>query len=428
MKDLIINNKNYKILIDNTSENENIFLQNDLDFLKSKDLIKEINKKDIRIRFVGEIITPNYHYISLPKKFNITEDNVILIKKTLNKYKNLKKDGKSLIENYSFSPDNKGELSSDIFYFNKLKEYFLDYITYEFIYPKEKNEIHSNEHSSGDIDVPKTDMNIDRYGYGITYKIKDIKNNPKWNLDDIYYTTILKLSELYGSENDKLQIDNMIKFLKTEGYNINEDSRILQDNMPVDDISKDIKKIDVDDIHYPIKNALINYYESTKIKNKHTIFAFHTTKFQYAWEYFSKIALFNDDDFRRKMKKIMLTHLKLGEEHELNPDIFSNFNNKKFIGDSKYYWNFDNDFSKELYQYNQATEYVYPIVVFIPSTETKFYDPLNKNIPDYSPDSKCELIRILLSLEDVISDVINDTKICINKVQPIIKKLTDRVF
>jgi len=429
MKDLVFNDKTYKILVNNTREKGDVFLEQDLDFLLESDYIKFINRTEVLIRFVGEIITPNNHYISLPKNFEETEENIILTKKVLNKFKNLKKDNKLLIDNYSFVPNTKSEIKSDVFYFNKLKEFFLDYVTYEFVFPKEKQRIHSSTPIRAQVDPVKSDFNLGRYGHGITYKVKDIKNSKNWNLDDIYYSTIKKLAKEYASEKDKKQIKEVYDFLIEEGYVLDEDQRVLNNNPPVDEIIRDIKKSDVGDVHFPIKNALLKYYENVGLTNKYTVFAYKTKFFNLIWERICQIVLHDDEKFRKKTKKQMYLPVFFGKEKsELNPDIFSNYDGKKFIGDSKYYAKFDSNFDKELYQYNQGTEYKYPVVVFIPTTETYFYDPNNTGIPSYSSDYQCELIVIGLSLKDVIEDVINGTNVCIEKVQKIIKKKTDREF
>jgi hypothetical protein len=181
METLVIKGKSYKILVDSKIENVKNFLSADLEQLEDKKLVEYNSRSTFKVKFVGVFTTPNYDYISLPKKFTVTEDNVELIKKVLNKYKKIKIDGKILITNYSFIPKTGEYIESDIFYFNKLKEYFLDYITYEFIYPEGKITKHSVQPAEGTIDVPKTELNTIRYGHGLTYKIKETKKEG-WNL------------------------------------------------------------------------------------------------------------------------------------------------------------------------------------------------------------------------------------------------------
>ena len=53
-----------------------------------------------KVAFVGEVITPNGYFISLPKNFTNTDtSNVELVKSILKEFKNLKKKGKLLIKN-----------------------------------------------------------------------------------------------------------------------------------------------------------------------------------------------------------------------------------------------------------------------------------------------------------------------------------------
>jgi hypothetical protein len=216
----------------------------------------------------------------------------------------------------------------------------------------------------------------------------------------------------------------MKKYLDQEGFVIKEDTRILKEDISEDGILNDIKKCEVDIIHNIIKNTLIQYYTSMKIDKKHTIFAFFTKEFEYVWQYFSQVALCNSEKFKNKMNFFPTTILKDEEwiEKKSIPDIFSSYKGRKFLGDSKYYSNLDNDFNKEMYTYNQAQENVYPMVVFAPDQSTKYHDIRQ------SPLQEEELIVIQLSLEEVIKDIMNDTKICIEKVQDIISKATQRKF
>lgn len=422
MRDLVLDNKNYKVLINGEKLPINFFEDSDFKYLKKYKLIKSFDFEDIIVDFVGDFITPSTNYISLPKKFTINEFNVKLTKKTLNKFKLLKHDGKTLVTNMSFLPDDKGDLKSDVFYFNKLKEYFLDYITYEFVYPKKMIQKHSKQPLKGKIDTIKSEMNYDRLGPGITYKIKDVKNNKEWNLDDIYYTTLVKLSDNFGSDRDKQQIKDMKKFLDEEGYEIELDNRILQEDIPTEEIIKDIKKIDVNSIHNPIKNTLIDYYQSRNIIEKYSIFAFYTKEFDYVWEYICRIVLKHDEDFKNGITLINPTTTKnrddVGEETKLNPDIYSSYKGHLFIGDSKYYSNLDSNFHKEMHEYNEATENKYTMAVFIPSDKTAKYRIKRQNVK--------ELIVITLSLEEVILDVINNTNITIEKVHTILAKSSRR--
>ena len=378
MKDIQSKNKTYKVLIDSEEELQSDFLQSDLDFLRknSEDSLSkrqlplvEFSSDKVKIKFVGELITPNTNFIALPKNFAINEKNVDITLKILNKYKDLKKDGNTLLSNFSFSYTREG-IESELFFFKKLKGFFLDYITYEFIYPKKRIEIHSPRPiRNSKIDIVKTEREVGRKGHGITYKVKDIKNSNKWNIDDIYFTTLMNLSKIYGSERDNEKIINMASFLKDEGYDIN----IVDINE--EEVIGQIKKCETNITHYPIVNTLIGYYDSKSVSDKYTIRAFYTKNFEYVWEYFSRIVFKYSDDFRKSVtvKKLTITdqHDNITEHDDIRPDVFSDYNGHKFIGDCKYYRNLDGDFYKEMYEYNISLSNKYPMVIFVPSVKTQ---------------------------------------------------------
>lgn len=92
-----------------------IFSESELQFIKSKELI-DIRGTHFSPLFVGEFITPENSYFSLPKNFEPTTQNIELFKKVLSRYKDLKgKDGKTLLSNTSFTISPKGELKSEKF-------------------------------------------------------------------------------------------------------------------------------------------------------------------------------------------------------------------------------------------------------------------------------------------------------------------------
>jgi hypothetical protein len=415
MKNIQWNNKNYKVLVDSTEEEQSNFLQPDIDFLRknSEDSLSkrqlplvEFNNSKVKVKFVGELITPNTNFISLPKNFTINEKNVDLTLKILNKYKDLKKDGNTLLSNFSFSYTKEG-IESELFFFKKLKEFFLDYLTYEFIYPKKRIEIHSPRPiKNSKIDIVKTEREIGRKGPGITYKVKDIKNSDKWNLDDIYFTTLINLLDIYGSEKDREKITNMENFLKDEGYKIN----IIDIND--DKVIDQIKKCETGIIHYPIVNTLIGYYDSKNVSDKYTVRAFYTKSFEYVWEYFSRIVFNYNDEFRKELNVEKLTVKdrddKITEYSDIRPDVFSDYKGHRFIGDCKYYRNIDGDFYKEMYQYNIAFGNKYPMVILVPSMKTQ--RSFIRRHASY------ELFVIKVSIEEVINDVVSDTKSVISKV------------
>jgi len=397
MKTISIN-KIYNVIIDSSLENINNFSQDDFKFLLDKKLVEittDINY--IKIIFVGEVITPNANFLSLPKNFTINEENCILIQDVLKEFKDLEKDDKKLISNKSFYF---GEnLESEIYYFKKLKKFFLDFITYKFIYPKKELEYYSNKSiKGGTINVVKTISNEDRYN-GCCYNVKDISNSKKWNLDDIYYTTLINLTNKYGSIKDKEDIENLKKYLINIGYD-------FQKIKITSNVIDDIKKCKVGITHYPIKNTLINYYENQKISEKYTIFAFYTTNFCHIWEYFCRRALNHDKYFKTKIK------WKEPSYKTSNPDVFSDYNGHKMISDSKYYNNQHQDFTKELHEYNEAQKNQYPMVILLTDIDTKYLETLNHR--------KKELIKIAISLEELVNDVMNHTTISIDKIHTIL--------
>jgi len=415
MKILQCNGKTYNVLIDSSEYPKKNFLTQDLVFLKydydksienNKLPLVEFNRDQIKIKFVGELITPNSNYISLPKNFTSSVNNIQIVLEVLSRYKDLKKDGKTLMSNKSFSSSISG-IESNIFYFDKLKEFFLDYITYEFIFPKKRIEIHSSRPiKNSKIDVKRTEMQVDRLGPGITYRVKDIKNSKSWNLDDIYFTTIINLMNEYGNDSDRNKISNMTSFLRDEGYDFN-----LVD-IDYSSVLKDINSCEVDILHYPIKNTLLSYYRDRKISERYDIRAFYTKNFEYVWEFFSRKVFHDNIEFRKESrieKMINITHKDIVEEiDDIRPDVFSEYKGKRFIGDCKYYRRLDSDFYKEMYQYNTAFGNQYPMVIFIPSTKTQRH--LIRRMQNF------ELFIIKVSLEEVVKDVIDNTNNTIDKI------------
>ena len=402
-----------------------IFTDSELKFLKSKELI---NIKDDKFQpsFVGEFVTPENSYFSLPKNFQPTPENkddlVNLFKKVLIRYKDLKgKDGKTLLTNNSFAISSTGDIKSEKFYYNELKEFFLDFITYEYIYPKKTILKHSTSPiSGGKIDVFSTMRNRKQKGPGITYKTKDIQNTLDWNLDDIYWSTIKSLANLYSSEDDVKQISEMKEFLLDEGYILNE-----IDLSNKDKVISDINKCEVGIIHQPIKNILLDYYESKSIGERFSINAFYTLKFQYVWEELTRESLKHSDNFKSGVKEEFNKPMRrrFREDptgyRDLMPDIFSQYNGKSFIGDAKYYKDPENShFDKEMYVYNQLIDNKYPMCVFIPSDITKRLEVRDQG--------EFELIVFLISVQEAIQDAVENSDRTIIKVMNLIGKNTKR--
>jgi hypothetical protein len=102
----------YHILIDGKNYISSELTENELKFFKKKNLIK-INGDLFKTNFVGEIITPDKNYFSVPKNFEANEKNINLFKEVLNKYSKI--NGKSLLENNTFIISDDGELESEKF-------------------------------------------------------------------------------------------------------------------------------------------------------------------------------------------------------------------------------------------------------------------------------------------------------------------------
>jgi hypothetical protein len=404
-----------------------IFTESELEFVTSKELI-EVRRDRFWPKFVGEFTTPENSYFSLPKNFEATDENVELFKKVLQNYKELKgTDGKTLLTNNTFAVSPDGQLKSEKFYYNELKEFFLDYITYEYIYPQKQKKVHSTSPvTGGKIDVFTTMKMRKQKGPGITYKIKDVKNSNDWNLDDIYWSTINELSKKYATSDDTKQISEMRGFLEDQGYEFK-----TVDISDKDKIIKDINRCDVGLIHQPIKNTLIDYFKSRMISENFIINIFYTVKFQYVWEELVRDALCHNDDWKDELKDVFLQYKPTRRRYEegdvpttyrdLMPDLFSydKQTDKCFIGDAKYYQDPDNShFDKEMYVYNQLINNKYPMCVFIPSKVTRRIDVREQG--DF------ELIVFKISVKDAINDAINKQRNTIEKIQEIIMKNCNR--
>lgn len=415
-----------------------IFTDQELRFIESKKLIT-ISKTHFKVNFVGEIITPENKFFSLPKNFRVTEQNVDIFKKVLKDYN--KVSGKSLLFNNTFIITKTGDIKSEKFYFNELKNYFLDFITYEFIYPSKTLKKHSaSPISGGKIDIFSTMRNRKSRGPGITYKVKDIKNSNSWNLDDIYWSVIEYLSKKY---NDYTEIFQMKRFLESEGYVLN-----TIDISNSEKMLSDINKCDVGIIHNPIKNVLLSYFKSTSVSECYKINAFYTDNFAFVWEELMRLSLRENKLFRDELKsnfyrketrrKWFPDELSISEFLQRNrvrvvnkdslkngfrvsyeidvksiPDIFSEYNSKRFIGDAKYYQDPENaEFEKEFRTYNQLMNNEYPMVVFIPSNRTK--------VLHVREEGELELVIFNISVEKSISDVVNKTNMTIDTVQTLL--------
>ena len=452
---VFVESNRFEYNINETIDGEPIFTESELKFIEEKEkklLTKAGNQ--FKVNFVGELITPDSKFFSLPKNFDITDDNIEIFKKVLKNYT-----GNSLLTNNTFSITKSG-IKSERFFYNELKYYFLDYITYEFIYPKKNILKHSSSPiTGGKLDVQSTMRYRKQKGPGITYKVKDIINNEDWKIDDIYWSVIDYLANKY---NDRVEIDEMKKFLDSEGYTINKID--ISDSK---EMISEIDKCDVGIIHNPIKSILISYFESTTVGETYKINAFYTDKFQYVWEELVRECLkngksdkestqfkkslndkFNRTELRRKwfsnkeeldkfvndanksrtIVKIIKEEkvglgVRLNYEIDLRsvPDVFSDYKGKKFIGDAKYYQDPENaDFEKEFKTYNTLTDNKYPMVVFVPSKRTR--------VLHTRTEGEFELIIFHISVSEAIDDAVNGLDNTIIRVHKLIGKYTDRFF
>jgi hypothetical protein len=395
----------------------------------TENFIIEVQGDTFKSNFVGEFLTPEKNFFSVPKNFNTDNETIDIFIKILDHYRNLKKEGKTLLLNNTFTISNNGKLESEKFYYNELKEFFLDFVTYEFIYPRKTVKKHTTSPTKGKIDVLSTIRNRKEKGTGVTYQVKDVENSDNWNIDDIYWSVVKQLSETYGSSSDIKEINDMKDFLKEEGYKIKE-----TDISDFDEVIKNIEKCDVGIIHNPIKNTLLDYFQTKKISEKYKLKAFYTNNFKYVWEHMVRIVLYHNKEFEKELSfkfKNVETHSKwvnsnnikkfLSDkkgsfissdnpnivewfEHSLEPDLFSEIkiDNKtlRFIGDAKYYKDINSDFRKEMSEYNDAMENKYPMCIFVPSNITKV------NRRRRSQDQTKELLIFKIDIKDVIEESI----------------------
>jgi hypothetical protein len=427
-------NEYKEIFVDSRGEpyQKSILEDSELKFFIEKNLVKE-QGQSFKTNFVGEVITPNNKYFSLPKRFEATPENISLFKEVLNKYAII--NGKSLLENNTFIINPSGKMESEKFYYKELKSFFLDYITYEFIYPKKRIKKHSTAPiSGGKIDIASTDRYRDQKGPGVTYNVKDFKNSDDWRLDDIYWSTISYLADKY---NDRREIDEMFNFLEVEGFDIKE-----IDISDSNKILKEIESCEVGIIHNPIKETLISYFKSKSVDStKFKIKVFYTDNFAFVWEEMVRSALKENKEFRDELKNRFdrkQSHNKwFTSNDEINefikeknkhkniikeisrdksgtgimlrfetdsvsiPDLFSEWKGKRIIGDAKYYNDPEGStYEKEFVTYNRLSDNKYPMLILGPGLRTRSLNIIR--------EEELELIIFTLSIKDVINDAVNN--------------------
>jgi hypothetical protein len=314
-----------------------------------------------KVVFVGEVVTPHGYFISLPKNFTDTSSsNVKLVKSILKEFSSLTKSGKILIKNKSYEVG--GEIDSDYYYWSKIYSYFTDYITYGFYYPKNRIIRHSLKRQQGRLNPMLTEVNRERTGSGLTYEVKDYSDNYFRNT---FYSILKLLENQFASKHESEKINEIEKFLhnKEISFQIIEIDKQYFLNYA--------KNLQTNPIHDVIHKTLVNYFLSSKIKEKNTINAFYTQEFEYLYEYL--------------LQKVLVHNVSYKNVNWLNP----NFKNLQpdiiadsFIGDAKYYKVEDfssKPFEKELYAYNVANGNSQPNFVFIPSEETRHLQTLVHN-------------------------------------------------
>ena len=147
---VFVESNRFEYNINEIIDGEPIFTESELKFIEEKKLLTKVGNQ-FKVSFVGELITPDSKFFSLPKNFDITDENIEIFKKVLKNYT-----GNSLLTNNTFSITKSG-IKSENFFYNELKYYFLDYITYEFIYPKKTILKHSSSPiTGGKLDVQST--------------------------------------------------------------------------------------------------------------------------------------------------------------------------------------------------------------------------------------------------------------------------------
>lgn len=344
-----------------------------------------------KVVFVGEVITPFACFISLPKNFKSTDySNVELVKSILKEFKNLKKRGKTLIKNKSY--DFGSEIDSDFFYWRKLYSTFIDYITYEFFYPKKRKVKHSLIREFGRLNPMLTEMNRDKLGNGLTFEIKDHSDNYFRN---VYYTILKILEGEFASEFESNKIHEVEVFLKNKNIKF----KIIEIDKVV--FFKYAKHNQFSDIYQTILKTIINYLLNSKIREKNTINVFYTQEFEYLFEYLLQNALHHNNS----LKSYNWTDPNF---KTLHPDIIT----ETFIGDAKYYKISDfsqSPFEKELYAYNVANCNSQPNFVFIPSEETKHLKTLIHN------SYKLEVLSV--NLKEVLTDYYSKKNITLDFVR-----------
>lgn len=241
-----------------------------------------------------------------------------------------------------------------------------------------------------------TDLNREKYGTGITYEVKNIKED---TFKNIYYTTLKNLERKFASEAEQYHILETELFLKAKGHVFKE----VEIN--ADCFLNHIKTLEVSTLHETIVKTINNYYLESKIKEKHFISVFYSKEFEYVFEYLLQTVLKHSNSYKNS-SWINPNYKKL------QPDIVT----ETFIGDAKYYKITEANkygFEKELYAYNIANLNKQPNIVFIPSEKTEHLKTLEHGI--------YRLEVVSLNLRDVLNDYLQKDYTCLKFVQALVK-------
>ncbi len=390
------------ILLIDSGLYEKEFFEDSFDFMLSHGLLQVKHYiKSYKVVFVGEVFTPYNHFVALPKNFeDLSEENLCLTMAMLKEFKNLRRKGKLLIQNKSFVIGE--EIESDFYYWGKLYSFFMDYITYEFYYPKGRIVVHSSKPQQGRLNPMKTEINAERYGNGITYEVKDFSDD---TIRNIYYTVLKQLEKKFASPSEARKISQMEAVLKDKGVEFKE---IIID---VFEFINSVRTIQFNPVHEVIIKTLVHYFEKEAIQQKNNINVFYSKEFEYVYQYMLQIILEHDTKLRNE--NWLEPNYKT-----LHPDLITS----SFIGDAKYYnlLNcFEKPFDKELYAYNVANHALLKNFVFIPSENNFHLKTLSH--------TSYRLEIVSLSLKQIFNDFITGKRNVLAFIHSIIeeKKLID---
>ena len=102
------------------------------------------------------------------------------------------------------------------------------------------------------------------------------------------------------------------------------------------------------------------------------------------------------------------------------PDLFSEYNGIRFIGDAKYYKDpHSARFEKEMREYNIKSDNLYPMVILVPSETTNFEEGRS--------EEDLELVILNISVQTAIDSAINNNDRLITQVHEILRKFSRRL-